>query len=120
MASSSERGQKGDAVVPANISLALADRLGPDATKGLIELLATDHRAWTEQVMTICTERFERRLVEETSRLRVEPAGLKADLRQEMATSRVELLKWAFLFCVGQLAGVAALMSLLFRTLPVR
>lgn len=106
--------------MPANISLAFADRLGPDATKGLIELLAADHRAWTEQVMTVCTERFERRLVEETSRLRVELAGLKADLRQEMATSRVELLKWAFLFWVGQLAGVAALMSLLLRTLPVR
>jgi hypothetical protein len=120
MASSSSRGQKGNAIVASNVPLALADRLGPPATDSLLELIAAEHRALTEKVMTTCTDRFERRLVEETSKLRVELADLKVDLRQEMAAGRVELLKWAFLFWVGQLAGVAAIMSLLLRTLPVR
>jgi hypothetical protein len=112
--------EKGNAVVAPNVPLALAERLGPDATKGFTELLVAEHRAWTERIVTTCTDRFERRLVEETSKLRVELSEMKADLRQEMATGRVELLKWAFLFWVGQLAGVGALMSLLLRTLPAR
>jgi hypothetical protein len=102
----------------ANVPLALAERLGPDAARGLVELLVADQRSWTEQVITNCTDRLERRLVEETSKLRVDLAEVKADLRHEMSTGRVELLKWAFLFSVGQLAGVAALMDLLLRRLP--
>lgn len=47
---------------------------------------------------------FERRLGEETSKLRLEMAGLKFDL-----------LKWNFFFWVGQLAAMTAIMSLLLR-----
>lgn len=64
------------------VPLALSGRLGPDATNDLIELI----NASTGDVMNICTERFERRLVEETSKLRVEMAGLRADVRQEIST----------------------------------
>jgi hypothetical protein len=47
---------------------------------------------------------FERRLGQETSKLRLEMAALKFDL-----------LKWNFLFWVGQLAAMTAIMSLLLR-----
>ena len=102
----------------ANVPKALQERLGVDGTKGLVDMLVADQRSWTEDIMTACTDRLERRLVEESSKLRVDLAETRADLRHEMATGRVELLKWAFLFWVGQLAGVAALMSLLLRRLP--
>lgn len=73
-----------------------------------------------EDVVTKCSERFERRLVEETSKLRVEMAQLRSDLREGMGTLRVELLRWAFMFWVGQLVGVAAIVGLLLRTIPAR
>lgn len=35
-----------------------------------------------------------------------------SDLRQEMANQRVELLRWSFLFWIGQVAATAGLISL--------
>jgi hypothetical protein len=79
--------------------------------------------------MTQCGERFERRLVEETSKLRLETRQLRgevregfgelrremADVRREMAEGRFELLKWAFAFWVGQLAAVGGIVTVLLR-----
>ena len=83
-------------------------------------------------------DHFERRLVEESSKLRLEMAELRTDMRgelgairtemavslgsiradmagvrTEMAVNRFELLKWAFAFWVGQLVGVAGIVALL-------
>jgi len=71
-------------------------------------------------------ERFERRLTEEISSLRAEMYrelhalrlelhdGLAA-VRQEMATMRSDILKWSFLFWVGQVATIAALLSFMLK-----
>jgi hypothetical protein len=59
----------------------------------------------------MATDRFERRLTEELAALRLEMHQGFAALRQEDATTRVELLKWAFLFWVGQVAAVAGLLA---------
>ncbi len=78
-----------------------------------------DMNAWAEHVLSIAGERFERRLAEEIANLRVElmreiHAGF-ASLRQEMATQRVELLKWSLMFWVGQFTANAALLVYLVR-----
>ncbi len=110
---------------------ALRDRLGPDATAGLLELLAQPQPTWKADVIEAVTDRFERRLVEETSKLRIEMAqGFAAlrheisDLRQEltamrqaMTLDRFELLKWVFLFWVGQFFATASLAVFLVRFL---
>ena len=67
-------------------------------------MLDTDQRAWTQQVLTIVTERFERRLIDECLRLRV-----------EMARDRFELMKWMFLFWLGQAATTAGILSFMLR-----
>ena len=36
-------------------------------------------------------------------------------IRQDMASNRVELLKWCFLFWVGQVVAIAGIMSLMLR-----
>jgi len=82
----------------------LAVRLGPDASKGLNDLLDTEQRESSERVLTISGERFDRRLAEELS-----------GLRQEIAKDRFELLKWMFVFWIGQLAAMSAIMSFLLR-----
>lgn len=80
-------------------------------------------------------ERFERRIVEETSKLRVELAGVEVrltdrigqtesalrqdisglELRMErsMGALRSDLLKWSFLFWIGQVAVMTAVISAL-------
>ena len=82
----------------------LSVRLGPDAARGLDELLDAERHDWSDQVLTLAGERFERRLIEEVSKL-----------RQELAKDRFELVKWMFLFWVSQLAAMSAVMSFLLK-----
>jgi hypothetical protein len=151
---------------------ALQDRLGQEASAGLIELLTDARKEWTAEVIGTVGDGFERRLTEETSKLRVDMAALRSDLRQEMgalrgdlrqemaalrgdlrqemgalcsnlrqetgalysdlrqettegfaslrqalADQRFEILKWAFLFWVGQFFAVAGLVAVLIRFL---
>ena len=123
---------------PVRTPVALLEKLGASASAELNELLETQQRTSTEAVMSHCANRFERRLVEETSKLRVDMAQMRgemregfadvrgemrqgfADVRRDIATSRFELLRWSFAFWVGQLAAVAAIVGLLPRTIPGR
>jgi hypothetical protein len=90
-------------------------RLGDDATFGLIELLDSERREWSGHVLSVAADRFERRLTEEISALRVELHDGLASVRQELATSRVEMLRWSFLFWVGQIGAMAGLLAFMLR-----
>jgi len=78
-----------------------------------------DLRDLREDVLETAGDRFERRLTDEVGGLRQEIYSamnqLRIDLVKEIAGTRVELLKWSFLFWVGQLAGVTAIVSFLLR-----
>jgi cell division septum initiation protein DivIVA len=163
------------------VSPALQERLGEEGTQGLLEMFDEARHDWTADVMDRVGERFERRLVEETSAIRVEMARMRGDLRQEiaqlgsdlrqemaqlgsdlrqemaqlgsdlrremsqmradsrqeiagvdaslrqemaagfaamrqdMAEQRFELLKWAFLFWIGQFFALASLVAIVIR-----
>ena len=90
---------------------------------------------WKEEVLSIASERFERRLSEEFAIFRVEIAKEFAAVRREMANefaavrvemakdlaaTRVDLLKWSFVFWIGQFAAVSGMMAFLLRTLGSR
>ena len=144
-----------------DVPVALQDRLGPEATAGLIELLSDAQEEWTTEMIERVGDRFERRLTDETTKVRLEmvqgfaalrqemaaglgqlrqemaaglgqlrqemTAGLGqlrqemtagfAALRQEMADMRFELLKWTFVFWVGQLFALAGFLAVLLRFL---
>lgn len=82
-----------------------------------------------EDLMEQLSDRFERRLVEESSKLdakisdvRLEVAGVRSEMREgfaavrgDMARNRFELLKWAFAFWIGQFFATAALLTALAR-----
>ena len=119
------------------VPAALRERLGVEATSGLLQVLDRSHRDGRADVIAACTDRFERRLVEEISGVRVQIAQVEASLRremaetgvairremvemgagirQDMASGRVELLKWCFLFWVGQVVAIAGIMGLMLR-----
>lgn len=124
-----------------SVPAALRERLGPDATSGLVHVFELERRTWSDEVLNIGAERFERRLAESASSLRVQIAETEARLRQEMAnvevrlrqelgamevrilreilreiaSSRVELLKWSFLFWIGQVVAISAVMAAMLR-----
>jgi hypothetical protein len=90
------------------IPAALRTRLGDDATFGLIELLETERKNGSQEVLSTAADRFERRLAEELS-------GLRQQITQELVTTRVDMLKWSFVFWIGQVAAMAALLSFMLR-----
>lgn len=111
-----------------DVPAALKDHLGHEATAGLIELLSDAQEEWTTGMIERVGDRFERRLMKETTRLRIEItqgfAALRqemtegfASIRQEMANLRFELLKWTFVFWVGQLFALAGFLAVLLRFL---
>ena len=108
------------------VPAALRERLGLEATSGLLQLLDRAHREGRADVIAACTDRFERRLVEEIAVVRLQIAQVEtsirrdmaemgASIRQEMASGRVELLKWCFLFWIGQVVAIAGIMGMMLR-----
>jgi hypothetical protein len=90
------------------IPAALRTHLGNDGMFGLIELLETERRDWSHEVLSAAADHFERRLAEELFQFRREIA-------REMATTRVEQLKWSFVSWIGQVAAVAGLLAYMLR-----
>ena len=103
----------------ARVPRALAERLGDDGTEGLIRLVASTKAEWTEEVLTAAVDRFDRRLTTEIASLRVDfardMATLRQDFTRDLSSVRVELLKWSFLFWVGQVAAIAGLLAFMLR-----
>lgn len=95
-----------------HVPAALSERLGHEATADLVHVVNTAGREWKDETMNGAAERFERRLIEETSKLRVEMAQMEARLTGKMA----DLLKWSFVFWIGQVVAITAIMSVLLRT----
>jgi hypothetical protein len=91
-----------------DISPALRQRLGNEATIGLLELVEVEQTAWSDRVLNIAVERFERRLAEQLAETRV-------SLVREIHDGRVETFKWAFLFWIGQLAAFWGLLAFMLR-----
>jgi len=113
------RGQEGDRTMARRIPAALRTRLEDDATFGLIELLDSERKDWSEHVIGVASDRFERRLAQESAALRTEISKALTDglaaIRQETAVARLEMLKWSFVFWIGQVAAVAGLLAFMRR-----
>jgi hypothetical protein len=141
------------------VPVALRERLGPEATGGLLTLLDHAQKEGRADVIDACVERFERRVVEEISGVRVQLTHVEATLRQDMGrmesgirqdtaamesgirqdmarmesgirqdmgrmesglkqdinTARFDLLKWCFLFWIGQVVAMTGILSVMFR-----
>jgi hypothetical protein len=88
-------------------------------TAELVDLFGRAEKDMTDTIVMRAIERFDRRLAEEISKLRIEmlqgDAALRTDIqavRSDLRDQKAELLKWSFLFWVGQVAAVAALFQL--------
>ena len=74
-----------------DVPAALRDRLGDDGAAALVELLDQTIDERKPEMITAATERFERRLVEEISGVRVLLAQSEARLREQVAQSEARL-----------------------------
>ena len=115
----------------------LRERLGTEATGGLLSVLDLARTEWRADLIAACTERFERRLSEEMAGVRVQVAQVEASLRtdiaqtaasirqdmaqmgagirNDMAAGRVELFKWCFIFWIGQVLAITGIVGVMLR-----
>jgi hypothetical protein len=91
-----------------SVPQALRERLGHDATIGLLEFVGAEQAEWSDRVLSVGVERFERRLAEELATLRVA-------LVQEIHEGRVQTIRWTFVFWAGQMTAFMALLAILLR-----
>jgi hypothetical protein len=81
----------------------LRNRIGQDASEGLVEMFAAHHQ--------FATDRFERRLAVEIGALRVEVERVRGDLRADMASMKADLMKWSLLLWISQFAALLGALS---------
>jgi len=92
-----------------NIPKVIRDKLGEDGAEALIEVFNLIEKNIREDSMIILEEKFEKRLTEEISRLRVEFKEDIAKLRAEIVETKAFLVKWMFVFWVSQIALIITL-----------
>jgi hypothetical protein len=117
----------------------LKEKLGDEGMAGLQTFVDDAGREWKDDVLAVVGERFERRLGVEIGFFRVEVAkqlaAFRAEVANEFAASRVDmakelaavhvelaetrarLIKWSFLFWIGQVAVMVGVMSLLMQAI---
>jgi hypothetical protein len=64
-------------------------------------------------VQQVPPDRFERRLAEESAKLRVDMAHLEGRLLAKIGEVKADVLKWSFIFWIGQVVTMTAIMSAL-------
>lgn len=74
-----------------DVAPAMQERLGPEATVGLLALFETARQEWTGDVTSTIVERFERRLIDELGLIRREMTAGLACVREEMRDLRASL-----------------------------
>jgi hypothetical protein len=109
---------------------ALVERLGHDGAQGLVTWVASERATWTDDVLNTALERLDCRLTTEISALRIDVtrelstlrvevardmSTLRGDVARDLSGVRSELLKWSFVFWVGQVAAMAGLLALMLR-----
>jgi hypothetical protein len=90
----------------ASVPLALRNQLGGPATGALEGHLELHGKELETKVLTIAGERFERRLAEELG-------ALRCDFHRDLQAIRVDLLKWSFLFWIGELGALAGIIAMI-------
>ncbi|MEO0290466.1 MAG: hypothetical protein ABIN15_04415 [candidate division WOR-3 bacterium] len=98
----------------------LREKLGEDGVDALIELLNASNEKLKIDLIDLQTEKYEKKLTEEINKLRAEDIA-KLDkriteetgkLRVEISKSYADIIKWMFIFLVGQIS----VMTLIFFT----
>ena len=109
-----------------SIPKSLRDKLGEDASDGLVQFVNEATKEGRDNLILLAEERYEKRLTEEVGKLdnkldkRISEEVAKLDkriseevakLRIDMATFKSEIIKWMFLFWIGQLVVIAGLLK---------
>ncbi len=122
-------------MVAPNFGLRLRNCLGPEASEDMSDAFEEVQN----DMLSMASERFEQRLIAVSAELRGDIGRAQSGLRQEMTTMdagirvalteglskiriemtdmRADVLRWSFLFWIGQVAATATLLAFMLRAL---
>ena len=86
----------------------LKEKLGDEAVDALVRLINQGQAEQKNNVLEFVEEKFERRLSEEI-------AKLDTRLTKEIVNTRADLIKWMFIFWVGQIGVIIGILSIFFK-----
>jgi hypothetical protein len=70
---------------------------------------------WKKDVLETAADRFERRLTEESAALRLDMANMRAEFKSDMGRLHGSLIKWMFVFWIGQLGITLTIVGVVLR-----
>lgn len=115
------------------VGKALREKLGDEGVESLIDLINQTQNDQKADILEIVSEKFERRLSEEMGKLRQEIAEVKTELIDKMADNKVEtnelisglrtelhqtkaeIIKWMFIFWIGQIGVILGILFAFFK-----
>ena len=93
----------------------LRERLGEEGAEALVQLINQATEVGKGDVVAVVEEKFERRLTEEVSKLRAEIGHLRGEMVERIESVQSELIKWMFVFWVGQIGAIVGILFAFFR-----
>ena len=90
------------------VGVALRDCLGENGVRDLNDYLEERRQAWRADVVNAISERLDYRMNDCAKRDDM-TSGF-ARVENKMSETKVEMLRWSFLFWIGQVATIAALL----------
>ena len=91
----------------------LRQALGDKGSDSLVDVLNEILRDRRDDILQVVEEKFERRLIEENSKTRSELLEKIGEVKTDGARRHADTIKWMFIFWVGQIAVLVALLTLL-------
>lgn len=89
----------------------LREKLGDDGVDALVELINKSNTDQHNNTLKFVEEKFERRLTEEFGKL----DGKIGKLETKLSDTKAELIKWMFIFWVGQVGVMLGILFVFFK-----
>jgi len=88
----------------------LREKIGEDGADDLIALINKANDWQKEDILVFGEEKFERQLADELSKVN----DKIAETRKEISLSKANMIKWMFIFWVGQIGAIVAILFVFF------
>ncbi len=82
----------------------------------VVELLNKSNLKLKEDVLVFVEDKFERRLTEEMSKVNQKITEEISSVNQKISESHANLIKWMFLFWIGQIGVILGILFAFFKT----
>ncbi len=93
----------------------LREKLGEDGAEALVALINAAGDQTKTDTLTFVEEKFERRLTEETTKLDRRIIEEVAKLEVKISEIKADLIRWMFIFWIGQIGALFGILFAFFR-----